>query len=440
MSWAGRSIREGTRVPFAARLRAHVLVIATGEGLARLCNLLLVVFISRRFGVRAAGAYAAAQALALYQMYGIDFGLRQSGARLVARYPHSARQVTGFVQRRRVALAIVAIIVGYLYGRVGPVQQDARHVVSLYALAVFGYALSVDWLAWGMQRFALMAGWRAMVSAVALTVTVLCVVIFHVGLLIIAFAVGLAYLVAGIWLWLAWARKITTRDHATDSELKPSAFPTLRSTAALGLALLMYQAFFSIDTMMLGAMTDSAQTGLYSAAYRLLLLVLAVYYFVMQAVYPRLASIPEEQRRLHPLRRPLLFAVTAGVGIALVMWLARRLLIQLLFGPAFAPSAKLAQPLLLAIPFDFVTSVLLTVLIAWDHPRRVIAATGTALAVNVVLNLFLIPRYGAMGAAYATPVSYLPFLLVLLWQLHRVSRKGAQPSELAEQTTPTLVS
>jgi len=78
--------------------------------------------------------------------------------------------------------------------------------------------------------------------------------------------------------------------------------------------------------------------------------------------------------------------------------------------------------------------------VAWDHPHRVIAATGTALAANVTLNLFLIPRYGARGAAYATPLSYLPFLIVLMWQLHRASRREAEQVELADQTTPTLVS
>lgn len=190
----------------------------------------------------------------------------------------------------------------------------------------------------------------------------------------------------------------------------------------LGIALLMYQAFYSIDTVMLGAMTDSAQTGLYSAAYRLLLLVLAIYYFLMQAVYPRLAAIPEGQQRIQMFRKPLLFAVVAGTVAALIMAIARKALIGLLFGPAFAASAALAGPLLFAIPMDFVTSVLLTVLVAWDHPRRVIAATGTAVGTNVLLNLFLIPRYGARGAAYATPLSYIPFLLILVWQLRHASR------------------
>ncbi|MBV8436360.1 MAG: polysaccharide biosynthesis C-terminal domain-containing protein [Silvibacterium sp.] len=438
MSQADEDTRE-SRKPFAARLRYHILAIATGEGIARLCNLLLVIFISRTFGVRAAGAYAVAQALSVYQMHGIDFGLRQTGARLAARHPQRIGQVVRFVQRRRIALAVSVVALGYLYGRAGPVQEDARSIVSLYAISIFGYGLSVDWLAWGMQRFALMSGWRALVSAIGLAVTVTCVVKLHAGLLIVPLAIGLAYLIAGSWLWICWARKVVGRDPADASDLQSSEFPDWKSIAVLGTALLMYQAFYSIDTMMLGGMTDSMQTGLYSTAYRLLLLVLAVYYFVMQAVYPRLAAIPRGQRRVHPLRRPLLLAAASGMAIASLMWMVRTQLIGLLFGQAFVASAALATPLLIAIPLDFVTSVLLTILIAWDHPRRVIAATGIAVATNVVLNLFLIPRFGAMGAAYSTPLSYAPFLLVLVWQLRTVSRREAMPGDANEAISSPLV-
>jgi O-antigen/teichoic acid export membrane protein len=424
----------------AARLSTRVLTIATGEGIARLCNLLLVVFVSRTFGVRAAGAYAVAQAVSLYQMHGIDFGLRQTGARLVANDPGSAGRAVRFIQRRRILLGLAMITLGYCYGRFGPVPQDARAMVGWYALAMFGYGLSVDWLAWGMERFAFMSGWRALVSLVGVTVTVLSVTFFHAGLMIVPLATGLAYLIADFWLWAFWARKLLLKQAKPATALPLSDLPAWKSTAVLGIALLMYQAFYSIDTMMLGGMTDSAQTGLYSAAYRLLLLVLAIYYFVMQAVYPRLAALPEAQRRIQTLARPLLFAVGSGIGAAIIMAIARKPLIGLLFGSAFAASAMLAGPLLFAIPLDFVTSVLLTVLVAWDHPRRVIAATGTAVGANVLLNLFLIPRYGAMGAAFATPLSYVPFLGILVWQLHRVSKEHSYPDDQARAVTTLTMS
>ncbi len=424
----------------SGRAPAQVLTIATGEGFARLCNLLLVVFLSRTFGVRAAGAYAVAQAVSLYQINGIDFGLRQTGARLVAKNAGNTRHIVQFIQRRRLFLALVMIAIGYWYGRSGPVPQDTRSMVSLYALATFGYGLSVDWLAWGMQRFAVMTGWRALVSLSALAITITCVWNFHAGLLIVPLASGLAYLIGGAWIWVFWARKVALNGPKDKNNPIFSDFPDWRSTAVLGTALLMYQAFYSIDTIMLGGMTDSIQTGLYSAAYRLLLLVLALYYFILQAVYPRLAAVPEPLRRIQMLSKPLLFAIVTGVGAALVMEFARKPLIELLYGHAFLASTVMAGPLLFAIPLDFVTSVLLTVLIAWDHPGRAIAATGTALAANVLLNIFLIPRYGALGAAYATPLSYVPFLLTLIWQLRRASKHYAQPEGGTGPVTPLVFS
>ena len=153
---------------------------------------ILVVFLSRTFGVRAAGAYAVTRALYLYQMNGTDFGLRQTGARLVATNPGGLRKNCRFIQRRRVFLAVLMMALGYWYGRFGPVPQDARPMVSLYALAIFGYGLSVDWLAWGMQRFAVMSGARAMVSVMNVTFTIVCVVGFHAGLLIIPLTASLA--------------------------------------------------------------------------------------------------------------------------------------------------------------------------------------------------------------------------------------------------------
>jgi len=135
---------------------------------------------------------------------------------------------------------------------------------------------------------------------------------------------------------------------------------------------------------------------------------------------------------LRRLRGMLALSAAAGVLVAAVLFLLKGRLIALLFGPAFTQSAITAGPLLLAIPLDFVASVFLTVLVAWDHPRRVFAATATAVASNVALNCVLIPRFGAMGAAWATPLSYLPFLVVLYVQMRAIEprREDAMEPEI----------
>ena len=420
--------REGAGATSATRFSGRVLTIAMGEGVARGANLLLVVYLARVFGVRAAGAYALAQALSLYLMQGTDFGLRHTGARLAVQNRGRIALVVRYVQRRRIILAAVMSAFGFLYGRWGPVPQDTRPLVSLYALAVFGYGISVDWLAWGVQRFALMSAWRACVSLLGLGVTLVLVTQLHSGLLAVPFAVGLAYFASGAALWFLWARRFIAADAPETGGSGIVSMPGFRATGLLGIALIVQQAFSSVDTMMLGSLTDSAQTGLYSAAYRLLLLLLAVYSLGIQAIYPQLAAIPFSQRRLHALWRVVVPAAALGIVAAAVMEFVRAPLIELIYGHAFAASAALAGPLLLAIPLDFVATILLNVLVAWDHPRRALISTATAVAGNVLMNCFLIPRFGAMGAAWATPLSYAPFLAVLFWQVHRV-REPQQPGK-----------
>ena len=166
-----------------ATLPVKVMAIAGGEGVARIANLLLTVFVAREFGVRAAGAWALAQGLALYLIQGTDFGLRHVGARLAAQQPNAIAGVVRFIQRRRIALALAMCAAGYLYGRFGPVPEDTRELVSLFALATFGYGLSLDWLAWGTERFGRMSGWRAMVALVGAGLTAAGVLWLHWGVL-----------------------------------------------------------------------------------------------------------------------------------------------------------------------------------------------------------------------------------------------------------------
>ncbi len=426
MSGAQSAARRTEQAKVPAKLSGKVMAIAGGEGVSRGANLLLAVFVAREFGVRAAGAWALAQGLALYLIQGTDFGFRHVGARLAAQRPNALRSVVRFIQMRRITLALAMGAVGYVYGRFGPVPEDTRKLVSLFALATCGYGLSLDWLAWGTERFGLMSSWRAVVTLVGAILAVTGALYMHWGLLALPAGFAVAYLLADLWLWLGWARKLCKETHQTAESI---AIPDWGATAFLGMAMLVNQAFNSIDTMMLGGLTDSRQTGLYSAAYKLLLLALALYYLIMQALYPELATIPASERGLRRLRGMLGRSIAAGLAAAGILFLLKGRLIALLFGPDFAASATIAGPLLAAIPLDFATSVFMTVLVAWDHPKRVFVASGTAVVSNIALNCVLIPRFGAMGAAWATPLSYLPFFAVLYGQMLAIDPRRRSRAE-----------
>jgi O-antigen/teichoic acid export membrane protein len=102
-------------------------------------------------------------------------------------------------------------------------------------------------------------------------------------------------------------------------------------------------------------------------------------------------------------------AVPAAAGIALLAPSASGIL-----GPRFAPAARELLPLLALAQFlAGIKSYY------FDLSFQMVRATGLQLItvaagalVNVVLNLWLIPGFGLLGAAYATVAGYLAALIV----------------------------
>jgi O-antigen/teichoic acid export membrane protein len=421
------------RVRWSSRSIGSIIL---GEGFARLCNLALVVFISRKFGVRVTGAYALAQTLGLYLIQGIDCGLRHIGARLVASDTAVIPSVARAVQRKRILLAIPVISLGYCYGYFGPVPADTRHIVSLYALSMVGYAFSLDWLAWGMKRFLWVSGWRSIVSFIGAGTAILAVELFHAGPNMIALANGAGYATAAYVLWTFWARRIWTRQISPG--LDRISEPTLRwrTIFLLGATMIVNQLFSSIDVIMLGCLTNSTQIGLYSAAYRILLLVLAVYYMVIESIYPELAAIPASQREPNTLWGYLWKLVLIGIGITIAMELLRRPLILIFYGAAFTAAVPLSVPILFSIPLELGGAFLLTATIAWDRSSMALVSATAAASSNILLNFWLIPRYGAMGAAYATPLSYGVYLIALLLCSHKARSNRQLSTDSVASTCP----
>ena len=165
---------------------------------------------------------------------------------------------------------------------------------------------------------------------------------------------------------------------------------------------------------MLGGLTDLRQVGLYSSAYKLLNGLLGVYYLVTTALYPRIAAIPPERRtadRFWPFLIPLF--VSGALPALLIRHFSQWITISI-YGSKFSQGAPMLSVLILSLPLDFVTTFCGITMVAWGMSKRVLIATGMAAVVNIGTNFYLIPRYGGMGASWATLISYLVLIVAMV--------------------------
>jgi len=184
----------------------------------------------------------------------------------------------------------------------------------------------------------------------------------------------------------------------------------------------------SIDVIMLSKMTNDAEVGWYSLAYRLVGMPIFLASIVMTALFPQMsaygASASAAYSALVNRAVRLVFFATApmAVGLALV---AGDLLAFLHYSTQFAHSVPLIRILALHIPVVGITMVLGAALMAGNRQKQWVCVGVLAAVFNPLLNLFAIPMTvtafgdGAVGASVITVATELVMLCGALYLMRR---------------------
>ncbi|MDQ7783363.1 MAG: flippase [Desulfomonilaceae bacterium] len=192
----------------------------------------------------------------------------------------------------------------------------------------------------------------------------------------------------------------------------------------------------SLDQIMLSKLKSVDAVGIYSAADRLLDICRTTPTAFAAALLPVLTrEFLEGVDRLHKLtvdslRYLFIGTIPVVVGTALLS----DQIITLIYGVKFEASIPvLTLHIVSLVPFSM-AFVLAQVLIATNNQRVDLAVNIAAAIINFVLNLMLIPMWGAWGAALATLITIVIFnqlqYLFIRQRLFRIAFAGLVPKPL----------
>ena len=172
------------------------------------------------------------------------------------------------------------------------------------------------------------------------------------------------------------------------------------------------------DFVFLAAIAGPAVLGIYAVASKyaeILRLVPIAAYWVL---YPRFARSDAAVAAASS-RRLMLRAGAVTAVIALPLALAAGAVVPTLFGHPFAGAVLPAQILFIGLAPEGAAGVITAFLYGRGRPGLNSLAAGTGLIVTVVLDVILIPRLGAVGAAIASSAAYLTTTITLVaWYRH----------------------
>lgn len=375
------------------------------------------IFVVRRLGDASFGKYSTA--LAYVGVYAIfsDLGLAPYMVREVAKDNEKSSFMFFNVAALRLILSAgtLAVIIGsavllnrspdlilgaavagfglFLYAIEGPLESLFQAKERLDYLSVVNVLNQLTFV--GLGTFVLVRGY----GFVSLLVASLCSlsVATVVGLVIFARRLGGLHWQFNPQRWLYLLR---------------AALPFGVIGFALGLS-------YKASTVLLQYYHGDGVTGWYNVAYNLIFMLMMISHAVNLALYPSMcrqhAADPQTIPALY--ERALKYLFLLSIPIATGTTVLGDRIIYFLYTEEFAAAILPLRILIWVLPLMFLTELLGNVVVVHNQEKKVVQALLISTAVNVPLNLLLIPPFGLSGASIVTLATEIVLAVQYLWLL-----------------------
>jgi O-antigen/teichoic acid export membrane protein len=234
-------------------------------------------------------------------------------------------------------------------------------------------------------------------------------VLYGLGEVGVAFAYAIPYVVGAVLATALLFRSLSAwdRERTPGSDLREEFLSYSLPFTVAGMAGFLYR---SIDIFLLLYLIDSSAVGIYAVAYaaaRLILMFSTAFNFLGSPVASELEADGDITDALSVNSTILRWLVMASIPALVPLVFFPAEFISIIYRPSYAEGASALVILAIAFAIHNVFSAQRNLLEAVGNSRIIAVNNVLAGALNVGLNLLLIPRLGIDGAALATAAAYL---------------------------------
>jgi O-antigen/teichoic acid export membrane protein len=398
------------------RAIANTLYRTVGEIAGRLASFVLFAVVARRLGENGLGAFVLAIAFLGLVMVTVDLGLDRYLLRAIAREHTAANRLFFNVLALKLTLAVPLLALGLLAMHLLGYSTQAQETALALAPGVFCDSVART------QSSLFSARERGGPPSLADALQRICSALLGLGALHAGYgvvAVGMAYsagsligvLIGFVLLHRTIGLPARSLDRRRWKSLATKSVPfAAQDTFTILLA--------RMDTLLLSLIATQAAVGRYGAAYRLFESTFFVTYALtgaFTAMYTYLGRDSTPSLRF-VFQRSVKLALALLMPLAVAFAVLASPICQLVYGTTFASAAPPLRVLSAGVVLMSVVTLSVSLMVSREDPRRLVWLTGIIAAVNISLNLILIPLYSDVGAAAAMLATEV---LYVTWVMHR---------------------
>lgn len=242
------------------------------------------------------------------------------------------------------------------------------------------------------------------VTVIILSIMKICIVFFNKGIYYLAAVALIEPILYAIFYIYAYSRTASVRNW----KFTRSTGMFLRDSWPFMIAAALSIVYTRIDVVMIEHMVNSAAVGIYSVGEN----IAEVWYFVpgviISSLFPAIVNSRMSENGSYERRLFYFFILIAGVSLvfALPIHYLSGNIISILYGNKYAGSAIILSVYVWAGIGYNIANAATNYLTAENHRLAIFGSALAGAVSNVILNLVFIPRFGIIGSAYATLISY----------------------------------
>lgn len=398
------SLASPEGVAFVRRLGLNTIAQTVGLAGGTVLGFLNFLAVTRGLGPEAFGDLTAATVFLLFPVALADIGLATGVLREISVAPERTEYVLRSSLPLRALIAVAALVAALAASLVLPFTDRAQTAIWLGAIGSLFTLLGLGVQPFFQVRLRMHVPVGAQLVGRALTLAlILAAFATDRGFtaVVLAYVIGAAVSFAIVF--VAAAREISLRPLlATDYWVT-----LVRGSLAIGIATGLFLSYYRIDTVLVALLRDSREAGLYGAAFKFVEIAEVLVAAIGVSVFPSFARLvaTRDARIRGALQRSLDVVLAFSAPILAGILLAADDLVSVTAGDEFAPAASALRLLVPYLALLFFSAILIRIAAALHVDLYILVVAVAVLAVNVALNVVLLPEYGYKVAALTSTAS-----------------------------------
>ncbi len=394
-----------------------------GKVLTAIFGIAAVKILTSYLGKESYGAYNTVYIYLSFFSIVADLGIYTIAVREMARKKERIAEVFGNIVSIRTVLSIVVVLVACVMAYFIPQYRES--------IILMGILISAPGTIISLINGVIVSIFQTTLKMQYSTLSLLIGKVLSVGSLILiayvlfpeaptgdrtafyaAMTAGLISSIGLILTTLFYARRIVSVSYRFDWAVWKEL---IRESLPFGIALILGTVYLKVDGLMLSLMKGNAEVGLYSAATKAIEVLNVLPVMIVSTVLPVMTEYYQEKSgKLSTLLRDTLSVLTVIAWPVLVgLWVTSYQVIATIATPEFVSDRTIGfvgsdaalKVLSISLFLSFINSLFIYLLITVGLQKKLLWINGSAVVINILLNLVLIPQGGFVAASWTTVFS-----------------------------------